>query len=314
MLTSDNTPMAEFQSHLYFVGLLLLGAVVYFRPISDLASLVFQNETYSHIILIPIVSLSLLIIQRRSILRLIGHRPVLGSTLCAAGLALYGLAIFLRGHLASQAFRSQDVPNDYLSLCMAGAVTWVCGSFIASYGTHAFKEARFALIFLIFTIPIPMFLLDGIVFALQITSAEASDLIFRLTGVSYHRTGLVFEFSNVSVQVAEQCSGIRSSLSLFILSVITGYLFLGSLSRRIFLSLAIFPITVVKNAFRIVTITLLANFVDLRFLTNHWIHSSGGIPFFAVALAMFIPMVWLLRRTEKLNVQATEQNREISGK
>jgi len=42
------------------------------------------------------------------------------------------------------------------------------------------------------------------------------------------------------------------------------------------LALAIFPITVVKNAFRIVTITLLANYVDMRFLTHHWIHSSGG--------------------------------------
>ena len=182
---------------------------------------------------------------------------------------------------------------------MAGAVAWVCGSFIAVYGTHAFKRARFALLFLIFTIPIPMFLLDGLVVALQLVSAEASDIVFRLTGISYHRSGLVFEFPNVAVQVAEQCSGIRSSLSLFILSVITGYLFLGTLSRRVILSLAIFPITVVKNAFRIVTITLLANFVDMRFLTNHWIHISGGIPFFAVALAMFIPLVWLLKRTEK---------------
>jgi hypothetical protein len=38
--------------------------------------------------------------------------------------------------------------------------------------------------------------------------------------------------------------------------------------------------------------------VDMRFLTNHWIHQSGGIPFFAVALTMFIPLVWLLRKSE----------------
>jgi exosortase/archaeosortase family protein len=90
-------------------------------------------------------------------------------------------------------------------------------------------------------------------------------------------------------------------LSLFILSLITGYLFLGSLARRILLSVAIFPITVVKNAMRIVTITLLANEVDIRFLTDHWIHRSGGIPFFALAMAMLIPLVWFLRRTEKSN-------------
>jgi hypothetical protein len=37
----------------------------------------------------------------------------------------------------------------------------------------------------------------------------------------------------------------------------------------------------------------------MRFLTDHWIHRSGGIPFFAVAMGMFIPLVWALRRTEK---------------
>jgi exosortase len=300
-------PLPEMRSHVYFTGLLVLGTAVYFSPIGALAKLVFQNETYSHITLIPLVSLFLLMVQRKSIFATVSRRPALGFALCAAGLFLYGLATLLREYLGSQAFRSQDVPNDYLSLCTAGAVAWVCGSFIAVYGTQAFRRVRFALLFLIFTIPIPMFLLDGLVTSLQLASAEASDIVFCLTGTSYHRSGLVFEFPNVAVQVAEQCSGIRSSLSLFILSVITGYLFLGTLSRRVILSLAIFPITVVKNAFRIVTITLLANFVDMRFLTNHWIHSSGGIPFFAVALAMFIPLVWLLRRTEEPDAEATMQ-------
>jgi exosortase/archaeosortase family protein len=75
-------------------------------------------------------------------------------------------------------------------------------------------------------------------------------------------------------------------------------LFLHTTLRRSILAVAIFPITVVKNALRITTISLLANEVDSRFLTSHWIHSSGGIPFFAVALALFIPLVWILRKTE----------------
>ena len=290
--------MSEIRSHVCFAGLVLLGAAVYFFPIGALAKLVFENETYSHITLIPLVSLFLLVIQRKSIFAGAGRRPAAGFAVCAGGLVLYGLATVLREHLGRTAFRNQDVPNDYLTLCMAGAVAWVIGSFIAVYGMHAFKKARFALLFLVFTIPIPMFLLEGIVTALQLASAEASDIVFRLTGAPYHRSGLVFEFPNVAVLVAEQCSGIRSSLSLFILSIITGYLFLRTFSRRVILALAIFPITVVKNAFRIVTITLLANYVDMRFITKHWIHSSGGIPFFAVAMGMFIPLVWALRRTE----------------
>lgn len=302
------------RSHLPFAGLLLVGAVVYFSPISALAKLIFENETYSHISLIPLVSLFLLAIQRKRIFAEIAPSPVAGLAVCSVGLVAYGTAIALRGQFSDQAFRGQDVPNDYLTLCMVGAVAWIIGSFIAAYGMRAFKKARFALLFLVFTIPIPLFLLNGVVTALQLASAEAVDIVFRLTGASYHRSGLVFEFPNVAVMVAEQCSGIRSSLSLFILSVITGHLFLRTFSRRVILALAVFPITVLKNAFRIVTITLLANYVDLRFLTNHWIHSSGGIPFFMVAMGMFIPLVWALRRTEKTGKSPTLQGEESANR
>lgn len=286
------------RSHMYFVGLILVGALIFFFPIAALGRLAFANETYSHIPLIPLMSLFLLVIRRNNIFALIDRKPTLGCAVCTGGLALYGIAFALRAHLNSPAFRNQDVPNDYLTLCMAGAVTWVLGSFIVAYGMHAFKRTRFALLFLIFTIPIPMFLLDRIIAVLQDASSQAADIVFALTGVPYYRDGPVFQLSNVTVQVAEVCSGIRSSLSLFILATLTGFLLLRSLSRRLILVLAIFPITVVKNAFRIATVTLLANYVDMRFITHHWIHRSGGIPFFVVALTMFIPLLWLLRKSE----------------
>lgn len=290
--------MPNMRFHLYFAGLLLLGGVIFFSPILLLAKFVFINETYSHIPLIPLVSLFLLALQRKSICVQAAPLPAVGGALCAAGLGFYALASMLQESANTLTFRGQETPNDYLSLCMAGVVAWVIGSFLAVYGAQAFRKARFALLFLMFAIPLPTFLLNAIVVALQHASAEASDLVFRLAGVSYHRRGLVFEFSNVAVMVAEQCSGIRSSLSLFILSILTGVMFLRTLSRRIVLAIAVFPITVVKNAFRIVAITLLANHVDEGFLTTHWIHSSGGIPFFAVALALLIPLVWALRRSE----------------
>jgi exosortase len=290
--------MYKKHAHAYFAALILIGALIYLAPIIAVGKLVFKNETYSHIILIPFVSSAILVLNRKTIFFGATGMPAPGFAICTAGLGLYGLAFILREHFEHQALQPQDIPNDYLSLCMTAAVAWAIGSFIAAYGTRVFKRAKFALLFLFFTIPIPLFLLDIIVACLQHASAEASDIGFRLSGISYIRSGLVFEFQNVAVQVAEQCSGIRSSLSLFILSIVTGYMFLHTTLRRSILAVAIFPITVVKNALRITTITLLANLVDSRFLTSHWIHSSGGIPFFAVALGLFIPLVWILRKTE----------------
>lgn len=297
-LAGDALPMPEMRLHIYFAGLILLGVLVFASPLSAVGKLVFKNETYSHIALIPLVSLSLIVIHRKSILSGAFGKPLLGFPICAGAIILFAVTATQRFRFYPQPLQYPVEPNDYLSLCMAGLAAWVIGSFLSVYGPQAFRRARFALLFLLFAIPIPTFLLNGAIFFLQQASAEASDLVFRLSGVVYHREGLVFEFSNVAIQVAEQCSGVRSSLSLFILSVLAGCLFLRTVSRRLLLTFAVVPITVFKNAMRIVTITLLANRLDERFLTDHWIHHSGGVPFFAVALMLFIPLVWMLRKSE----------------
>ena len=284
--------------------MLAIGGVIFFPPIRQLANLSFHSELYSHFILIPAVSLFFLLADRKDIFADTDGNLKWGLALCAIALAVFAVASGFRENLIGVTSRSKPTENDYLTLCMVGAITWTMGSFIFAYGLPAFNKARFPMLFLIFTVPIPLFLLHPIIKALQYASAEAANVAFKISGVPYLRDGLIFEFTGITIKVAEVCSGIRSSLALFILSIITGHMFLKRYSHRIILSILVFPITVVKNALRICTITLLANYVDISFLTNHWIHSSGGIPFFAVALCFFIPCVWLLRKTERRKAAA----------
>ena len=257
------------------------------------------------------VSIFFLVTDRKDIFSKTGLNLKWGFMICLVGLAIYAVAAANRDGLTGEVLRGKTMPNDYLCLCMIGAVAWVIGSFICVYGTKAFSKARFPLLFLVFTIPIPLFILHPVIKTLQYVSAEAANVVFKLSGVPFHREGrLIFELPGLSVKVAEVCSGIRSSLALLILSVITGHMFLRRISHRVILSLMVFPITVVKNALRIGTISLLANYVDMKFLTNHWIHSSGGIPFFAVALCFFIPCVWFLKRSENTKSQKYIHHRD----
>jgi exosortase/archaeosortase family protein len=105
------------------------------------------------------------------------------------------------------------------------------------------------------------------------------------------------------VEVAEQCSGIRSSVCLVITSVLAGYLFLKKGWSKVVLVLSVFPITVFKNALRIVTLSLLAAYVDPGFIGRSWLHTSGGIPFFVVGLMLLGPVLWGLRKAEKAGGQ-----------
>lgn len=286
------------EAHLFFCAGIAVGVLLFREPLETLTVLVRKSELYSHIPLIPAVSLYFLWIDRSKIFASATRERLLGLAFAVVGLGLYLAGYVFQSALGTVSFRGGELPNDFLSLAQAGFLFWIYGCFLAAYGRSSFLKALFPLGFLLFMIPLPVFAADLLIQALQHASAELSHAIFSLLGVTYHRSGLNFEFANLTVYVAEECSGIRSSMALFILSVLAGRLFLSRLRGKILLAAAVFPIAVVKNAFRIVLITLLANYVDLRFVSSHWLHSMGGMPFFLVALLLLAPVAWVLRKTE----------------
>ena len=182
--------------HFIFIAMIAVGAAIFFSPIRQLANLSFQSELYSHFILIPAVSLFFLFIDRKDIFSDIRWGIKWGLALCILGVIIFAIALTFRDQLTGVTLRNWETPNDYLTLCMSGALLWVIGSFIGIYGKTAFKAARFPLLFLVFSIPIPLFLLHPIIRALQYASAEAANIVFKLSGVPYMREGLIFEFSH----------------------------------------------------------------------------------------------------------------------
>jgi len=58
------------------------------------------------------------------------------------------------------------------------------------------------------------------------------------------------------------------------------------------------PLSIVKNAIRIVTLTLLATHVDMSFLTGR-LHQRGGFLFFLLTLALMLPIWRLLKKAER---------------
>jgi exosortase/archaeosortase family protein len=109
----------------------------------------------------------------------------------------------------------------------------------------------------------------------------------------------VFSLPGITIEVAEECSGIRSSLILLIMSLLAGHLYLRSAWTKTLLSAATLPLGIVKNGIRIVTLTLLSIYIDPSFLTGQ-LHQKGGIVFFLLALVILAPVLWLLQRLERM--------------
>jgi len=274
--------------HAVFLVLCGVGAALFYKPGVQLLRMSLHSELYSHIPIVPLISLWILVFSRKRIFS--------ETRWGWAGIVL--LAVGLTVLLNADRICGLD-KTDCLSTVMAGSVLWFIGSFVLAYGGKAFKEAMFPLLFLVFVIPIPKFILEPLVDLLLIGSACFTDLIFSLTGVPVYREGFVFALPGITIEVAQQCSGIRSSIALIITSVLGGYMFLQKGWSRLILVLSFFPITVFKNAMRIVTLSLLASYVDPRFITGSWLHKSGGIPFFVVGLVLMAPVLWALLKAEK---------------
>lgn len=248
-----------------------------------------NDETFSYIPLVPLVS-GFLIFQQRKVI----FSGVTGSLLPGAVLVSLGIVLYIVGSLKGLTWNSVDRH----SLMAVSAVACFAGGIGLCYGSGALMAALFPLVFLLFMAPFPQAILDPIVQFLQRWSAEAADILFRVSGIPVFRDKFVFSLPGITIEVAKECSGIRSSISLLLLSLLSGHLYLQTGWAKAVLSVAVIPITIIKNAVRIFTLTTIAVYVDPRILGSV-AHRRGGIPIFLLALVLLGLVLLALRRLER---------------
>jgi len=246
-----------------------------------------EYEHYSHIVIIPVISLFLVYVRRDTIFADAEWGARLGAVVMIAAIVASSLPRILRLDDATA-----------WTVAMVSMVLAVVGAFVFCYGMRAFKKAAFPLLFLLFMAPLPPVLLHSIVGFLQRASAEASAVIFQLIGVPVFRQGFVFALPGLTIEIAEECSGIRSSIALFIVGLVAAHLYLGSTWTKIAVAVLAVPVAIAKNAVRIVVLSLLGIYVDPGFVGPGLLHRNSGIPVFAMAFASLGAIIWLLHKSE----------------
>ncbi len=82
---------------------------------------------------------------------------------------------------------------------------------------------------------------------------------------------IVVSIPGLDIEVAQECSSIRSSLMLVVTTMVLAHLFLRSWWRKVLLIAVAIPLSVAKNGFRIFTIGELGTRVDPSFLSGRLI-------------------------------------------
>jgi exosortase len=278
----------DVRRHAGFIVFMIISSIAFYATLSALVQYSFHNDSSSHIILIPFAAVFLLYLERRRIFAVTRTSIALGIGPVTGGMILYWLAhrdLFPQGG------------NWSLSLeTFAMVVVWV-GGFLSFYGVSAFRVGAFPLLFLLLMIPLPDAILNRVVHALQEGSTEIAYLIFRATGTPVLRHGFLLSVPGVTIEVAQECSSIRSSIALFVTCLLAAHLYLRTGWKMLLLVLLSLPLSIIKNGVRIATLTFLSIHVDPGFLTGR-LHHEGGFFFFFLALLIILPVFLWMERTD----------------
>ncbi len=256
-------------------------------PLREFIAYARHSEVHSYVLLIPFVTAYLIYLRWNSL----SHE--LSSSL---GFALLLAAAGIGALLASQHFGDLG-QNDYMTLIALSFVCFVIAGTFLFLGRKWARSAMFPLFFLAFMIPLPEAAVDLLENASKQASAEVANWLFLISGTPVLRAETVFQLPGITIAVAKECSGIRSSLVLVITSLLAANMFLRTTWRQALLVCAVIPLGLLRNGFRILVISLLCVHIGPEMI-NSVIHRRGGPVFFALSLVPLFAMLWLFRRQE----------------
>ena len=266
--------------------------VAFLKPLIGLMRFSIEYEMASHVLLIPFISFYLVWPRRKELALKITASPRLAILPLGLGLLL------ILGYWAGSHSGWQPKESDYLASSILAFLLFFIAGCVLFFGEKVMRAVAFPAAFLIFMVPLPTFLADWISLFLQHTSAEVANVLLQLSGTPFFRNGLTFQLPGIVLQVAQECSGIRSSLVLLISSLLAGQLFLRTPWKKALFAFAVIPLGILRNGFRIFTIGMLCVHVDPSMIDSP-LHRRGGPFFFVLSLVPFFLLLLWLRKTEK---------------
>ena len=191
-------------------------------------------------------------------------------------------------------------------LSLAGAVTVVSRLMIVSsliglvlftLGKTIFKTVAFPLCFLFFMVPVPDSIVAIVAFPLQLFATKVSSFFIGMLSIPVYREGNMLYFAKTQLEVAEACSGIRSLISIIMISVIFLYLLKGGwIKRAIFFASAV-PVALLANILRVSGTGVLAHFYGEK-VARGFLHEFSGLAVFAFGFLLLYLEYLLLNKTD----------------
>ena len=261
---------------LWGASALILG-VVFYESLAEMGHIWSNTEEYSHGFFIPVISLYLIWVQRNEL----SFTRQFTESIFGLLLLLIGLFLFLLGGLAT----IRTIQHYAFILSFTGL-------FAAAFGRAGLKIAWVPLMFLVFMVPFPQFIINNLSSKLQLISSWLGVEFIRACDIMVFLEGNVIDLGGYKLQVVEACSGLRYLFPLASLSFLCAYLFKGPVWQKLLIFLSSVPLTIFMNSFRIGVIGLLVNQWGTE-MAEGFLHDFEGWAVFLLCMVLLFIEMWV---------------------
>jgi exosortase len=142
-------------------------------------------------------------------------------------------------------------------------------------------------VLLVTMIPLPSLIYNRIAVPLQLLASEAATWTVQAFGGTIYRDGNVLQLPNITLGVAEACSGLHSLASMVVASLLLGYIEFDRATVRVFLILFSVPLAIFVNIVRVTGTAFLASY-NAEYAEGFYHSFSGWLVFVAGFGALWI--------------------------
>jgi exosortase len=203
-------------------------------------------------------------------------------------LILFSLLLFAAGTLAAELF-----------LTRISLVGIVAGTILFVWGPTHVRHLAFPLALLPLMVPLPALIFNQIAFPLQLVASRLGEVTMSAAGIPVLREGNVLELPNITLNVAEACSGIRSLISLITLGIVLAYFTERRPVARVVIVLSSIPLAILANACRVAGTGFASHWFGPR-TAEGFFHGFSGWLVFAVAFAGLVATQRIVRHVSGL--------------
>jgi exosortase len=299
-MTPTENPRAPWKAIVFAAAV----AFAYWDVVARLGRFWWEDENYSHGLLIPFV-IGYILWAERTRLASIEKRPRMFWGAAGVVFALFAL---WAGTAGAELF----VQRTSLVVLLAGVAVYF-------WGWRLLKAVAVPLALLALAIPVPAIIFNKIAFPLQLFASRCAVWAMRGFDIPVLREGNVIELyplgstTTKRLEVVEACSGIRSLMTLVTLAVVFAYFTNPSSEdgdkggdagkrrsryaalRSVLIVLAAVPIAIITNAARVSGTGILARYYGTQ-VADGFFHEFSGWVIYIVAFLLLFAFGWLLER------------------